>query len=99
MQTVEINLRLLSGKSVGHVSIAPAATGRDLLEEVRVLLGQPPGVLTLLAESASVSDESSIGQGMDAAVVQCLVTEATDEQVQTVKAAVLAGRELEANMW
>ena len=55
--------------------MAPAATGRDLIEEVRVLLGQPRGILTLLAGAMFVTDESSIGQlGLHGPLVQCIVT-------------------------
>ena len=37
-EPIDINFRMLSGKDIGTISIAPTASGRNLMERVRALI-------------------------------------------------------------
>ena len=97
-ESVTINLRMLSGVEIGSVSIAPTDSGCDLVKQARALMGNPRGVLTMVAGDASVIEWPSI-RHLHGTVVRCVLAEVTDRQEEEVSANVFAGVNLEANMW
>ena len=95
-EPIDINFRMLSGKDIGTISIAPTASGRDLMERARALLGYPRGIVTLAAGDIPVTDESSIGS-LRGATVQCIIVQITDKQEKAALSAGLAGRRSRQN--
>jgi len=97
---LSFDVRSLSGESVGLASVGAAALARELVEQVRALLGNPRGVVRLLCETRTLAESVPVAQQVPpGAGIQCLVVPVGEEQQQQVAQSVLRGEALGEDGW
>jgi len=98
---LDFDIHSLSGESVGHVSIGAAALARKLVERVRVLLGNPRGIVRLLHGTQTLAESVLVVEQIPPGVssIQCLVVPVDEEQTRQVAHSVLSGETLGEGGW